>query len=220
MPRVIDLFAGPGGLSEGFSSLIDEQGERIFNICLSIEKDFFAHQTLKLRSFLRQFPINQLPEDYYRFLRRDLSLNDLYQNHPEQYDPANNEAILAELGVTEQRFINEKIENALEGEHDWVLIGGPPCQAYSVVGRSRSGGINPEDNRVFLYREYLRIIADYQPAVFVMENVKGILSAQVNDYSIFDRIIEDLTRPREAINRNNLQNLGYTIFSFVVWRFR
>ena len=68
---VIDLFAGPGGLGEGFSSVVDDNGNRIFDIKLSIEKDFFAHQTLELRSFLRQFPVNQFPEAYYRMVREN-----------------------------------------------------------------------------------------------------------------------------------------------------
>ena len=62
---VIDLFAGPGGLGEGFTSLLDANSNRIFEIKLSIEKDEDAHQTLELRSFLRQFPANQLPAEYY-----------------------------------------------------------------------------------------------------------------------------------------------------------
>lgn len=54
---IIDLFAGPGGLGEGFSSVTDENGDRVFDIKLSIEKDENAHKTLELRSFTRQFPI-------------------------------------------------------------------------------------------------------------------------------------------------------------------
>ncbi len=80
-----------------------------------------------------------------------------------------------------------------------VLIGGPPCQAYSVVGRSRNRGTKgyrPEkDHRHFLYREYLHVICEFRPAVFVMENVKGILSSRVQDRQLFDSILEDLRRP-------------------------
>jgi len=68
---VIDLFAGPGGLGEGFSAIPDENGERYFDIKLSIEKDPYAHQTLLLRSFLRQFPISELPAEYYAMLREN-----------------------------------------------------------------------------------------------------------------------------------------------------
>ncbi|RYG33355.1 MAG: DNA cytosine methyltransferase, partial [Chitinophagaceae bacterium] len=75
---IIDLFAGPGGLAEGFSSLTETDNERVFKIKLSIEKDTHAHETLTLRSFVRQFPFKQLPEEYYKFLRRDISIAELY----------------------------------------------------------------------------------------------------------------------------------------------
>ncbi|MBK7063420.1 MAG: DNA cytosine methyltransferase [Rubrivivax sp.] len=79
-----------------------------------------------------------------------------------------------------------------------VLIGGPPCQAYSVVGRSRNRGTEgykaENDQRHFLYREYLQVINEFRPAAFVMENVKGILSSRVSDRQIFETITADLKR--------------------------
>ena len=68
---VIDLFAGPGGLGEGFSSLFDNDNHRIFDIKLSIEKDIYAHQTLRLRSFFRQFKKGKVPEIYYDFIKEN-----------------------------------------------------------------------------------------------------------------------------------------------------
>ena len=66
---VIDLFAGPGGLSEGFASFKTAGGQQPFNIALSIEKDVYAHRTLTLRSFFRQFELG-VPDDYYEYLRK------------------------------------------------------------------------------------------------------------------------------------------------------
>jgi DNA (cytosine-5)-methyltransferase 1 len=65
---VIDIFAGPGGLGEGFSSLKDENGNPVFKLCLSIEKDPGAHKTLELRSFFRKFPHGEAPGEYYRYI--------------------------------------------------------------------------------------------------------------------------------------------------------
>lgn len=192
---IIDLFAGPGGLAEGFSSLVDKNKERYFNVKLSIEKDTHAHQTLRLRSFLRQFPIDKLPAEYYDFLKQKISIDELFALYPEEHKEAENEAWQATLGETNEAEIDRKIVAGLKGEKDWVLIGGPPCQAYSLVGRSRVGGIDEEDHRVLLYREYLRIIAVHQPAVFVMENVKGLLSAKVGGQKIFHNILDDLQNP-------------------------
>ncbi|MDZ7694754.1 MAG: hypothetical protein U5K69_27155 [Balneolaceae bacterium] len=66
---VIDVFAGPGGLGEGFSALKDEEGNSAFDIALSIEMDEKAHQTLLLRTFFRQFEEEKVPEEYYQFIR-------------------------------------------------------------------------------------------------------------------------------------------------------
>jgi DNA (cytosine-5)-methyltransferase 1 len=88
-----------------------------------------------------------------------------------------------------------------------VLIGGPPCQAYSVVGRARNKGqegyVAEKDNRHFLYLEYLHVISEFKPAVFVMENVKGILSSKVNDGNIFHRILDDLRNPSQLKARKD-----------------
>ena len=66
--KIIDLFAGPGGLGEGFSSVKSENGNRVFKIKLSIEKDEYAHKTLELRAFYRQFIGRTVPVEYYEYL--------------------------------------------------------------------------------------------------------------------------------------------------------
>jgi DNA (cytosine-5)-methyltransferase 1 len=210
---IIDLFAGPGGLAEGFSSLTEADNERVFKIKLSIEKDSHAHETLTLRSFVRQFPLRQLPEEYYQFLRREITIEELYQLYPEEYREASDEAWRATLGETPEPEIDRRITESLNGETNWVLIGGPPCQAYSLAGRSRVGGIQEGDHRVHLYKEYLRIIARHQPAVFVMENVKGLLSAELNGEKIFTKILNDLQQPSSVFPEFN--SSGYKIYSLV-----
>ena len=210
---IIDLFAGPGGLAEGFSSLTDADNERVFNIKLSIEKEAHAHETLTLRSFVRQFPFRQLPEKYYRFLRREISIEELYQSYPEEYREASKEAWQATLGETPELEIDRRITDSLSGEKNWVLIGGPPCQAYSLAGRSRVGGIQEGDHRVHLYKEYLRIIARHQPALFVMENVKGLLSAELGGEKIFTKILSDLQHPSSVFPE--FDSSGYKIYSLV-----
>ena len=82
---VIDLFAGPGGLSEGFSALGKRDGKPYFRIALSIEKDVYAHQTLLLRSFFRQFPHGRAPEEYYAFIRGEISWEKLFEIAREKY---------------------------------------------------------------------------------------------------------------------------------------
>ena len=220
MIPVIDLFAGPGGLGEGFSSVY-RQNQRQFDIKLSIEKDQSAHKTLELRSFYRQFEIGQLPEDYYRVLeevtikKREQAKEALFRAFPEQHRAAQKEAWLAELGGRNfaEKLFDEKIAYSIGGSENWVLIGGPPCQAYSIAGRSRVGGINEEDQRVYLYKEYLRIIAKHHPAIFVMENVKGLLSAKLNGEKIFHWILNDLSNPGNVFS--GIDSPKYRIHSLV-----
>lgn len=206
---VIDLFAGPGGLGEGFSSFGVSEF-RPFKIRLSIEKDYFAHKTLELRSFYRQFCPGQLPKAYYEYLRKhdcpeDVRRNILFGEHPEEARKARNEAWHAELGRENTGKVRRRINAVLDGNMEWVLVGGPPCQAYSIAGRARNSGnidyIPENDERQYLYIEYLQIIADHRPAVFVMENVKGLLSATLQDQHVFERIYEDLQEPARALRR-------------------
>ena len=171
-----------------------------------IEKDSTAHQTLQLRSFFRQFPENKIPDAYYDYLRQvDIPENErrnkLFSQYPEQAEQVKREARLAELGKEDPHKIHKWIRDALEGCGEWVLIGGPPCQAYSVVGRSRNRGNSDyqaeKDHRQYLYLEYLQIIAEHQPAIFVMENVKGLLSATLKNQYIFERMYEGSSGTRE-----------------------
>jgi DNA (cytosine-5)-methyltransferase 1 len=177
---VIDLFAGPGGLGEGFAALGRPEGTPRFRIKLSIEKDPIAHQTLELRGFFRQFAHGEAPKAYYQHVRGDLKRQQLFDAYPRQADAARQEAWHEELGEASALRIRTRIRETLGKADPWVLIGGPPCQAYSSAGRSRNkskkGYVPEHDGRQYLYREYLQIIADHRPAVFVMENVKVLLA--------------------------------------------
>jgi DNA (cytosine-5)-methyltransferase 1 len=221
MIPVIDLFAGPGGLGEGFSAFHRGQNTP-FRVALSIEKDPIAHETLKLRSFFRQFSTRNVPEEYYDHLRGKLSSKELYDRFPLEAAAADHAAWNAELGNYDEfpaEKIDQRIRASLNGAKDWVLIGGPPCQAYSTVGRSRVIPVDPKryakDERHFLYKAYLRIIVEHRPPVFVLENVTGILSAEVRGTPIIDRLLSDLRHPVPAAQngehgKNN--GLEYTIF--------
>jgi DNA (cytosine-5)-methyltransferase 1 len=216
--KVIDLFAGPGGLGEGFAAHRDK-----FKIAISIEKEPSAHKTLLLRAFFRQF--KTAPPEYYEFLQGKLGATPdekLYKipRFKKQIDAAELEARCLTLGEH-----NKEIQSAVDtaiGEDDCILIGGPPCQAYSLAGRSRNMGIvdykAEAAHRHFLYLEYLRVIARYQPKVFVMENVKGMLSAKINGHAIFGQIRADLQNPCKATNekpKKGREKHTYRILSFV-----
>lgn len=208
---VIDIFAGPGGLGEGFSAF-ETGGHNPFEVKLSIEKDSCAHQTLRLRSFFRQFPSGKAPSLFYQALKQNFPISELPERLKQKseslwlkWQQATDEAMQAELGSSEEshKVISKKIADSI-GSHKspWVLIGGPPCQAYSLAGRVRNKGIKnyrfEDDQRSTLYLEYLRIIAEHRPAIFVMENVKGMLSATHENQKLFQKILSDLSNPPAA----------------------
>lgn len=216
---IVDLFAGPGGLGEGFSSLEDGKA---FKILVSAEMEASAHQTLILRAFFRKLKEkgeNAL-DSYYRFCNGQSELA-YDESTIAEWEEAKMEAKQIELGTIEgDKEINSAIKcGPLGSGKPWVLIGGPPCQAYSLVGRSRNVG-NAQykaenDPRHFLYKEYLEIIQKYKPTVFVMENVKGILSSKVNGKKIFHGILSDLSNPDKALQQSS-SGFNYKIYSLVV----
>ena len=121
---IIDLFAGPGGLGEGFSSFTSDKGIA-FKIKLSIEKDEFAHQTLQLRACYRQFSPNNAPADYYQYLRGEIKKEELFQKYPDKSYNAQKEAWLAELGETDRSLVKSRIVDALNGASDSTMAGPP-----------------------------------------------------------------------------------------------
>lgn len=196
---VIDLFAGPGGLGEGFAAL-EVDSHHPFRIGISVEKEESAQKTLRLRAFLREYRERhgKLPEEYVAFHAGERGEPDWEQLDAEAWQHACSEARQLELGSQE---VAEEIDLAIErirSEHqETILIGGPPCQAYSLVGRARSKGkkdyVPEEDARHFLFREYIRVLDKLRPAIFVMENVKGMLSSTVQRRRVFEMLMEDLS---------------------------
>ena len=85
--KVVDLFAGPGGLGEGFSS-VGEDSSPTFKIVASIEKEESAHKTLTLRAFVREFPNRQPPLEYYQYLRKEIDKKTLIETYPDKWRAA------------------------------------------------------------------------------------------------------------------------------------
>ena len=163
-----------------------------------------------MRAFYRQFRKGEAPEAYYRLLRQEITLSELYAAYPVQAAAAVTEALQVTLGADNWEFTRDKIASALDGAKEWLLIGGPPCQAYSLAGRARNKGVvgydAQEDSRHFLYHEYLRILATFKPSVFVMENVKGILTKE--EGKIKEMILQEI---RSIIDLKEFHQLTFLI---------
>lgn len=203
---IIDLFAGPGGLNEGFSRLGEDVGNPVFETIGSFEMESSAIKTLTLRGAYRHLLRSEggVPKSYYRYINGEIDLATFKSEKrvAAAFDAAADHVHQVELGSDEDPS-HELIRASLlragitEREKPWVLIGGPPCQAYSLAGRSRRA--NDEtfatDKKHFLYREYLNIIKEFAPPVFVMENVKGLLSSINGGKGMFALIKNDLQNP-------------------------
>lgn len=206
---MVDLFAGPGGLNEGFSRA---SSSVVFRSAISIEKEHWAHETLVLRAAVRSAGF---PDEYYAFLNGEIT-EEQFRAVPRIAEAMQEELHRSpqlELGQAKRPENDELIRAALSrvdiehgSDKPWALIGGPPCQAYSLAGRSRRKHDETfaEDKKHFLYREYLHILDTFRPPVFVMENVRGMLSSKNKDSLIFRQIKQDL----------ELED-SYTIFSLV-----
>lgn len=195
---VIDLFAGPGGLGEGFAGLtVDDHYP--FRIALSAEMEASAHRTLRLRAWVRAWLRREgkLPPEYVKFHGGEIDEQALMESAGPLWEEAESEARQLTLGHdTAMDEIYEVIRRKRARYDDMIVIGGPPCQAYSLVGRARNKGIagyRPEkDKKQFLFEHYINILRECRPAAFVMENVRGMLSASVSGRQIFDLLMDDL----------------------------
>jgi DNA (cytosine-5)-methyltransferase 1 len=167
----IDLFAGAGGLSEGF---IREGFKPIAHV--EMNKD--ACDTLKTRTTYHWLKENKKADLYNDYLKSQTKIKEeLWKNIPEHLI---NSVINKEISESTLPEIFKKIDKELNGNSIDLIIGGPPCQAYSLVGRARKD--MESDPRNHLYKHYVKFLEKYQPKMFVFENVPGILSAKNGEY--------------------------------------
>ncbi len=163
--RYIDLFAGAGGLSEGFV----QEG---FQPIAHVEYDRSACFTLRTRTCFHYLKSSNQEEIYTDYLAGNITRSELYNNVPEGLLSS---VIHAEIGKDNDQIFSDIDRLNGNGEVD-LILGGPPCQAYSVVGRAVLKD-KENDPRKTLYIEYGRFLRRYTPKIFIFENVPGILSS-------------------------------------------
>lgn len=163
----IDLFAGAGGLSEGF---IRAGYEPIAHV----EMDEAACYTLRTRAACNYLKENDGYEIYKQYLRGEINRDYLYSKVPAEILSS---VINLPIGGDNNPKIHKAIEEQLGKRKVDLIIGGPPCQAYSLVGRARRKDGMKGDPRNYLYVQYAKYLEKYQPKLFVFENVLGLKSA-------------------------------------------
>ena len=180
----LDLFAGAGGLSEGFI-------RAEFNPIAHVEMNRAACFTLRTRMAYHWLKENGNIEPYKEYLNRNISRTDLYEQVPET---AIQSVINAEIAEETLPKIFKEIDSLLEDRKLDLIIGGPPCQAYSIAGRSRSPNKMKSDKRNYLYTFYAKFLEKYEPEYFVFENVTGLLSAKDEEGNSYLEQMRDLFR--------------------------
>lgn len=183
----IDLFAGSGGLSEGFR-------QAGFEVIAQVEMDKWACETLKTRSLYYKLKGRKKLYWYFKYLKNEVTKEAIYQRFPEIKNEIDLEVVEAEFGKDPIEKISERIGNVRKhyGISKFnILLGGPPCQPYSLVGRSRDPDRMMLDGRHFLYEYYLKILENLQPDFFVFENVPGLITAKAKGEEMFSKMLDD-----------------------------
>lgn len=169
----IDLFSGAGGLSEGFICAG-------YSPIAHVETNKDACYTLKTRACYHYLKKKRQLDKYYDYLKSEISRNELYALVPKDViDSVINET-MAESSMESIYKQIDKAMKAMKIDHVDLIIGGPPCQAYSLVGRSRKFMDN--DPRNDLYKLYCKVLERYKPEIFVFENVPGLITAGEGKY--------------------------------------
>lgn len=168
----IDLFAGAGGLSEGF---IREGFHPVAHVEMSKE----ACDTLKTRLAYHYLSQHKKVKTYFSYLQNEISREVLWKIIP---DGIIDSVINDEISGKTIENIFKQIDEKLDSKKVDLIIGGPPCQAYSLVGRSRDPNRMEGDKRNFLFRYYAQFLIRYKPKYFVFENVLGLLTAGNKKY--------------------------------------
>lgn len=178
--KFIDLFAGAGGLSEGFV-------RAGFTPVAHVEMNKDACDTLRTRTAFHWLKEEGRISEYHDYLHGTITRKELWSKIP---DHLINSVINTEISEKSLPKIFEQIDEELGNDTVDLVIGGPPCQAYSVAGRVRKD--MTDDPRNHLYKHYVEFLKKYQPKMFVFENVPGILSANNGHYLqlIFDAVRE------------------------------
>lgn len=179
----LDLFSGAGGLTEGFI-------RAGYNIVAHIEKEFPASLTLKTRIAYHYLKNNDSLDIYYSYIENKISREKLYSYVPQRLLDS---VINKEINDDTIDDIYKQIDSLKGNKKIDIIIGGPPCQAYSLIGRAASKSKMVGDTRKYLYKQYLKFLEKYQPKLFVFENVRGMLSSKdENGNNIFGKIVAEM----------------------------
>lgn len=192
MLNIIDVFSGAGGLTEGF------RDNTKFKFICHIEMDKDACASLCLRNIYYYFKnINNL-SPYFEYIQGNISREVLYSMVPSE---VTKDVLSKEISEESILPIFEFIDKRLGTKELDGIIGGPPCQAYSIIGRANNKKKKDTDKRIYLYKHYLDFCNRYKPKFFIFENVKGLLSFKdISGDLLLDKMIQEFDSAGYAVN--------------------
>ncbi|PZG37245.1 DNA (cytosine-5-)-methyltransferase [Listeria ivanovii] len=200
--KIIDLFSGGGGLAEGFK----QQG---YNILCHVEMDKDACDTLKTRESYYYLKDKGELDTYNLYLNGGFTKEEFYCNIPDHFL---SKVLNHQISQSELPNIMKKIEEIIDGSKIDGIIGGPPCQAYSMIGRSRNEKIKEKDERVYLYKYYSLFLEEYDPTFFIFENVKGLLSYKdIHNEKLLPKILKEFQSKGYNVYYKLLNSVDYGI---------
>lgn len=203
MLKIIDLFSGGGGLTEGF------RDENSFEFICHIEMDKSACATLTLRNIYHYLKKKKNLDLYYNYINGKIDESELYSMVP---DSLINDVWNVEINNDNLENIFLRIDTKIKGAEIDGIIGGPPCQAYSTIGRANNKEKKSSDERVYLYKYYIEFLKRYKPKFFVFENVKGLLSFKdIKGELLFPKIIEDFRKAGYHLEDNLIDANHYGV---------
>ncbi len=203
MFNIIDVFSGAGGLTEGF------RDKNFYNFICHIEMDKDACASLELRNIYYYLKNNDNLSPYYDYIQGKISKEDLYFLVPEELTQ---DILNLEISSETIPSIFKFVDNRLNNQEIDGIIGGPPCQAYSMIGRANNKSKKPTDKRIYLYKHYLDFINKYKPKFFIFENVKGLLSFKdLSGDLLLPKIIKEFNKCGYSVNYKVIDASNYGV---------
>lgn len=169
----VDLFSGAGGLSEGFI-------KAGYNPIAHVEIDRHACSTLETRLIYHKLEKENNLGPYYEYIKGEIDRENFIKNYGDKH--ISSSVINMNIGGPNNKKIFGLINNLKEDLIVDLIVGGPPCQAYSLIGRARDKNSMLDDSRNYLYKEYAKFLIEYKPKAFVFENVLGLITAKKGEF--------------------------------------
>ena len=196
------MFSGAGGLTEGFL----QSG---YDCIAHIEMDKNAVETLETRLFYHVLKDNYLKDEYYSYINEEISKEQLYENNEDILCDVKKSIFNFEINNDSEKYLINQIKKLTNNKPVEGIIGGPPCQAYSLMGRARLPNSMCNDSRNFLYKHYINFLKAFNPNFFVFENVPGMLSAK--NKNVFRDFLNRIRKLKYNIDVNIENSMYYNV---------